>query len=433
MNRISPRHLSAARAVFSHTERPLISSSPWSSLSLARTLATSPSIPAPPATPAPPTTHGFESESIRDAVVSNVLHNSQPFQPETDASPITPDVIDASTMAEATSTELQVEGVPSIFSKMVGNAISSNPDTAAEVVEKASWSDTLLTPAMTVLNGVHDFSGLPWWASIGIATVSIRIALLPFTVMTMKNSALMHALKDDIAHYREGVMEAARAGDRIAANQRQTDMQSFMAKAGVAPSRVLLGPLVQFPVFISLFMSIRRLAANDPTLTTGGAAWFHDLSVMDPTYVLPIVCGVSLLTMTEFGGDSGQTKMSPAMKMGMRGVAVLSVPMTSWFPAAVFCYWIPNNMISVSLGMAMRRTFLKKRFGLLINPANIPGTRAARQLSVKTSSQSSTVSQGAAAASYAKKKYVSMPSAKTVKPVLLKVRPSKKKKSTKAQ
>lgn len=477
MSRLLLRQISTARTVYRHTQLRSNLPSPWSCQTIARSLATSPSLPSDQYSAAEPATSAVSDNGIiRDAINSNVLHSSQhsetgapaasavdpssPPTPSFPGAPEGPDIPDATTVTEAmpdatTVTETAQtlahppEAMASVFSRLFSGILPSKSEASTTVAEQgavaaeqgaaaaeqatSSFADTLLTPAMTILNASHDMTGLPWWASIGLATVAIRVALLPFTVMTMKNSALMQALKDDIAYRREAVMEAARSGDRLAANQRQAEMQDFMGKAGVSPMRVLTGPFVQFPVFISFFVSIRRLAANDPTLTTGGIAWVSDLSVADPTYILPMFCGASLLAMTEYGGDTGSTKMSPQLKNVMRGVAVLSVPMTAWFPAAVFCYWVPNNIISVSLGAAMRTNFMKKRFGLLVDPSRIPGTRAFRARAATLAAQNAgastqAISQSSAIASYIKGG--GKPSESTVKPVLLKVRPPKKKKTT---
>lgn len=316
--------------------------------------------------------------------------------------------------------------------------VVSSSSTAIATTKSSAFTEALLTPAMTMLNGIHDLTGLPWWLSIAIATVTIRTALLPVTVMTMKNSAKMQALRDDIAYRREAVMEAARTGDRKLSAARQADMQVFMRNAGIAPARVLIGPLVQFPVFISFFVSIRRLAVSDPTFTTGGILWFSDLSAKDPNYILPVLCGLTLIGMTELGGDTGSASATPQMRMFMRAVSVLSVPMTSWFPTAIFCYWIPNNLLSMSLGAAMRRPSTRKALGMAIDPATIVGTRAYRartltrqSMSMKESAR--TMDPAVAAASY----NVARPSSVTgtaavkgsdvVKPVLLKSRPKRAK------
>lgn len=322
-------------------------------------------------------------------------------------------------------------------SPLDADTLASASDAASAAAEVAAagtvtpLSDTLLQPALSLLNAVHDVTGLPWWLAIAASTIAIRSLLLPVTLMTMRNSARMSALKPDIEEKREVVMEAVRSGDRPLAAERQKEMQEFMRTAGVTPLKVLAGPLVQFPVFISFFVGLRRLSQADPTFATGGAMWFVDLAVKDPTFVLPVICGASLVTMTELGGDTGSTQMSKEMRMGMRAIALLSVPMTYWFPSAVFCYWIPNNVFSILLGAALRTKPTRQMLGLNVDVSKIPGTKAARQLEAKLAAEGKgtrttvTVDPAMAVASYARRS--TTPNAQTVKPVLLKQRPLKKK------
>lgn len=246
----------------------------------------------------------------------------------------------------------------------------------------------------------------------------------------------MSALKNDISERRDSVVEAVRTGNRALAAKRQEDMQTFMRNAGVAPMKVLAGPLAQFPVFISFFVGLRRLSQTDPSFTTGGAAWFVDLATRDPTFALPLICGTTLLAMTELGGDSGSTTMTPQMRMIMRGVAVMSVPLTYWFPTAVFCYWIPNNIFSMALGAGIRQKEVKRILGLHVDLSKIPGTRAERELRTKMATgkgrkQSGVTDEAVALASYSKVTegdvMQATPSGKVVKPVLLKHRPVKRK------
>lgn len=254
--------------------------------------------------------------------------------------------------------------------------------------------------------------------------------------MTMRNSAKMTALKGDIAERREAVMTVVRSGNRAAAAEKQKEMQQFMRDAGVAPMKVLVGPLAQFPVFISFFVGLRRLSQSEPGFTDGGVAWFVDLASRDPTYLLPILCGATLVAMTEVGGDSGSTSMTKQMRMTMRGVAVLSVPMTYWFPSAVFCYWIPNNLFSIALGSAIRTKAIKRILGLEVDLRTIKGTRAAKEYSAKLAREQGMkgperrMDQAVAAASYAKLGGGALGNISTVKPVLLKQRPTKKKVTT---
>lgn len=325
-----------------------------------------------------------------------------------------------------------------------------DPAAAAQLAEAAtssSFSDILLSPAMFLLNTMHDVTGLPWWLAIGAATVLVRTAILPLSVMTMRSSAKMAALQDEISSRRDEVMRAMRSGDQTKATEKQNEMKAFLTNAGASPSKLLLGPLVQFPVFISFFVAVRRLSLSDPSMTTGGAYWFTDLSVADPTYILPVICGLSLAAMTELGGETGQTKISPAMKRALRGMAIVSVPLTYWFPVGVFCYWLPNNLYSVMFSGAMRSKSLRNACGMKINLATIPGTRAYvkanKDAVLNTPISSGKLSAAAAAATYMKKIDQlnvdgSISSNSTViesegRPVLLKHRPKKRRGNKRAK
>ena len=54
------------------------------------------------------------------------------------------------------------------------------------------------------------------------------------------------------------------------------------------------------PFFLSFFLGVRGLA-NYPleSMMYGGTLWFHDLTVADPYYVLPVFTAVTLFVTME--------------------------------------------------------------------------------------------------------------------------------------
>lgn len=58
----------------------------------------------------------------------------------------------------------------------------------------------------------------------------------------------------------------------------------------------------QLPVFLSVFVGIRQMA-NLPvqSMTTGGAAWFTDLTIPDPYYALPLITMATFFITIEVG------------------------------------------------------------------------------------------------------------------------------------
>lgn len=67
-------------------------------------------------------------------------------------------------------------------------------------------------------------------------------------------------------------------------------------------------------------------AAQLPSLTEGGALWFTDLTVADPTYALPALAGLSFLATIELGaadGMEGQVRVvGPGVRGGVAGLRV---------------------------------------------------------------------------------------------------------------
>jgi len=115
-------------------------------------------------------------------------------------------------------------------------------------------------------------------------------------------------------------------------------------------------PMLGIPMFIGFFIALRRLAANMESFQTGGMLWFQDLSLADPTYILPVVStSLQLITFEvamRFGSTAMDTSRVPNNLMkyiqwGLRGVFVLMLPMVAGFPTALFCYWITNGLFSL--------------------------------------------------------------------------------------
>lgn len=316
------------------------------------------------------------------------------------------------------------------------HVVEAAASTAVTVADgSTAWSDFLLIPATSFISNLHDATGLPWWITIAVATLSVRTMLLPMSVYTMRSASKTAAVQGDLKEMRDEIVTAMKSGNRPLAEKKQIEQREFMKAAGVSPGRALACQLIQFPVFVSFFVGIRKMAAADPTFAAGGIAWFVDLSSNDVTYGLPILAGLSLLAMTELGGDTG-TKMTPTMRSAMRFLAFASVPMTSWMPSAVFCYWIPSNIYSVCLGGAMRSSSLKTRLGLAVDPASIAGSKAAARVAIETGlSAPKSLSGNQAAATYIRESTTGQPSkieSTIVKPALFKTRRKLLKKSRKS-
>jgi YidC/Oxa1 family membrane protein insertase len=60
-------------------------------------------------------------------------------------------------------------------------------------------------------------------------------------------------------------------------------------------------PLTQLPIFISFYFGMQQMGDFFPGMSTGGVAWFPDLTIADSTYCLPMMNSVLFFAMGEIG------------------------------------------------------------------------------------------------------------------------------------
>jgi len=153
-------------------------------------------------------------------------------------------------------------------------------------------------------------------------------------------------------------------------------MQQLQDKHGVKVFSTLLGPLAQIPIFLTMFWTLRRMADDFPSLQEGGTLWFQNLAEADPTYGLPILCSLSFWAMVEFGAEAQPPNPEQAerMKMFMRGMALLMLPVTVSMPSAVAVYWTTTNIVGLFQSALFRVPGVKSLLGIKLKYN--PGTEA---------------------------------------------------------
>ncbi|XP_045463434.1 mitochondrial inner membrane protein OXA1L isoform X2 [Harmonia axyridis] len=193
--------------------------------------------------------------------------------------------------------------------------------------------------------------GIPWWGTIAIGTLIIRLAMFPLVVIAQRNSAKMANNLPGLQAIQMKLTEARQCGNQLEAAKYSQEMMIFMKEKGVNPLKNMIVPMAQMPVFISFFMSLRQMA-NIPveSLKTGGMLWFTDLTLPDQFYILPIVTSVTLWATIELGADSAKlsTQNLQTMKYVLRALPLIVFPFTVNFPGAVLVYWTTSNFVSLA-------------------------------------------------------------------------------------
>ncbi|KPI83047.1 hypothetical protein ABL78_7933 [Leptomonas seymouri] len=97
------------------------------------------------------------------------------------------------------------------------------------------------------------------------------------------------------------------------------------------------------PITMSAFLSIRRLAMYETDLEMAPFLWVKDLTMPDPTYILPAICaGMFILNfeMNQRMQRGGRSSSSMYIRWAVRASSVVGIYFFASQPSAMFAYWI---------------------------------------------------------------------------------------------
>jgi len=243
-----------------------------------------------------------------------------------------------------------------------------------EVWDPKWWN--IADQAVSAVNFISDVTGWQYAGSILAVTCTIRLVILPLAIRGQRASSRMAHLQPELAQMKqryEALGTPSQAEQRAFAE----NMQGLFKRYEVTPFAALATPLIQAPMFIGMFFGMRKLPNLFPeACAEGGYLWFLDLTVPDPTYILPLACGLSFFATIEAGKDQmldSNPQYGPMIVNAFRAMSFVMVPVITTFPSAMLCYWVPNNFITMVQSVALRNDWVKKQFGIWDRPKPVPG------------------------------------------------------------
>ncbi|KAG7575130.1 Membrane insertase YidC/ALB3/OXA1/COX18 [Arabidopsis suecica] len=265
----------------------------------------------------------------------------------------------------------KVDGIDFVATEVVPDEIIEAVTTTSqavpainEVAIAAADSAFPVAALQHLIDGVHSFTGLNWWASIALTTVLIRGVTIPILLNQLKATYKLNVLRPQLEELRQEMSTKAQDPEAMAEGQRR--MQLLFKEHGVTPFTPLKGLIIQGPIFISFFFAIRNMAEKVPSFKTGGTLWFTDLTTADTTYILPLLTAVTFLIMVESNMQEGLegNPVAGTMKKFSRIIAFLSIPILIGIEKALFCYWLTSNLFTLVYGLTLRRPDVRKLLNL---------------------------------------------------------------------
>jgi YidC/Oxa1 family membrane protein insertase len=199
-----------------------------------------------------------------------------------------------------------------------------------------------------VLNWFHSNLGLTWAWSIVATTVVVRMLLVPLTIRQIHS---MQNLQKHAPQMKE--IQKKYKHDRQKQNE---ELMKFYRENKINPAASCLPMLLQLPVFIALYYTLRHFKF------TGDLTFLHFIpNISDGTtahwggYVLLFVYVVSQMASSFFMmTTTDKTQRTLFMLMPLVFVFIISR-----FPAGLVLYWVTTNLWTVGQGLITRRLVAK--------------------------------------------------------------------------
>lgn len=208
----------------------------------------------------------------------------------------------------------------------------------------------LARPMMQLLrfiNGVvHNYG-----VTIIIVTILIKIAFWPLTQKSYKSMQAMQKLQPRIRE-----LQVVYQDDKQALNRA---MMQLYRDQKVNPMGGCLPMVLQIPFFFAFYNALLYAVEmrHAPFICWEQPIFFGfrgicDLSVYDPSYVTPILMGITMFIqqkMTPTVGDPAQAKV-------MQFMPLMFLFFFLWAPAGLVIYWLVNNVLSIAQQSLINRT-----------------------------------------------------------------------------
>jgi len=200
---------------------------------------------------------------------------------------------------------------------------------------------------LRLLNGlVHNYG-----VTIMLATILIKIAFWPLTQTSYKSMQAMQRLQPRIK-----ALQVVYKDDRQALNRA---MMQLYREHKVNPMGGCLPMVLQIPVFFAFYNALLYAIElrHAPFICWETELWWIgrgicDLSVHDPSYVTPVLMGISMFVqqkMTPTTGDPAQAKV-------MQFMPLIFLMFFLKAPAGLVIYWLMNNVLSIAQQLMVNRS-----------------------------------------------------------------------------
>ena len=208
----------------------------------------------------------------------------------------------------------------------------------------------IVQQVLNVLYGFTESIGIP---NLGLAivlmTIIIKLIMYPLTQKQIQSTKAMMEIQPKMKALQEKYKD-----DKQRLNM---ELANLYKNEGVNPLAGCLPLVIQMPIMIGIFYGIRDYDyAAHPEIVTS-FLWLKDISLADPTYILPVLSALTTFIQTKQtmpAGGGAQNKMMAYFMPLFIGYISLT------FPAGLVLYWVVMNIMQIAQQALMNKAAAAK-------------------------------------------------------------------------
>jgi YidC/Oxa1 family membrane protein insertase len=202
------------------------------------------------------------------------------------------------------------------------------------------WLTIVATPLFWLLSKIQTVVQ-NWGVAIILLTILIKAAFFKLSATSYRSMAQMRELAPRLQSMKE------KFGDDR--QKMQVAMMELYKKEKINPLGGCLPIVIQIPVFIALYWVLLGSVELRHAPFFG---WIHDLSAIDPFYILPILMGATMIIQTRLNPKP----TDPIQAKVMTWMPVVFSVFFFFFPAGLVLYWLVDNILSIAQQWYINKT-----------------------------------------------------------------------------
>jgi YidC/Oxa1 family membrane protein insertase len=209
------------------------------------------------------------------------------------------------------------------------------------------WTGVIAKPLLWILQTLH--SKVPNWGwCIVLMTLVINLAMFPLKMKSWRSMQKMQKVAPEIRQIQDRYKKYSMSDPRK--KKMNEEVMAVYSREGINPMGSCLPMLFQMPIWWALW---RVLGGAIELRHAPWLGWIHDLSAMDPYYILPIGMTIMMYLMTKM---TPQTTVDPAQQKMMTFMPLMMGFIFFRLSSGLNLYMFTSNLVGIGQQYYLNKT-----------------------------------------------------------------------------